>query len=237
MLERQKNVMAKILIVEDEANIARFLELELKHEGYEVEKAPDGRLGLQKALEGNFDLILLDIMLPGLSGIEVCRRVRMESRVPIIMLTAKDDVTDKVAGLDMGADDYMTKPFAIEELLARIRVALNRKQSTETEKKQDMIQYGALLLNLNEHSVSYDGEEINLTKKEYELLECMLKNKGVALNRDRILKEVWDYDYYGDTNVVDVYIRYLRQKIDDRFGITLIHTVRGIGYIIKDENK
>lgn len=229
--------MAKILIVEDEANIARFLELELKHEGYEVEKAPDGRLGLQKALDGTFDLILLDIMLPGLSGIEVCRRVRMESRVPIIMLTAKDDVTDKVAGLDMGADDYMTKPFAIEELLARIRVALNRKQATETEKKQDMIQYGALSLNLNEHSASYDGEEINLTKKEYELLECMLRNKGVALNRDRILKEVWDYDYYGDTNVVDVYIRYLRQKIDDRFGITLIHTVRGIGYIIKDENK
>ena len=229
--------MAKILIVEDEANIARFLELELKHEGYEVEKAPDGRLGLQKALEGNVDLILLDIMLPGLSGIEVCRRVRMESRVPIIMLTAKDDVTDKVAGLDMGADDYMTKPFAIEELLARIRVALNRKMSSESEKKQDMIQYGALILNLNEHSASYDGEEINLTKKEYELLECMLKNKGVAMNRDRILKEVWDYDYYGDTNVVDVYIRYLRQKIDDRFGITLIHTVRGIGYIIKDENK
>jgi len=229
--------MAKILIVEDEANIARFLELELKHEGYEVEKAPDGRLGLQKALEGNFDLILLDIMLPGLSGIEVCRRVRMESRVPIIMLTAKDDVTDKVAGLDMGADDYMTKPFAIEELLARIRVALNRRMSAETEKKQDMLQYGALSLNLNEHSASYDGEEINLTKKEYELLECMLRNKGVALNRDRILKEVWDYDYYGDTNVVDVYIRYLRQKIDDRFGITLIHTVRGIGYIIKDENK
>ena len=229
--------MAKILIVEDEANIARFLELELKHEGYEVEKAPDGRLGLQKALESNFDLILLDIMLPGLSGIEVCRRVRMESRVPIIMLTAKDDVTDKVAGLDMGADDYMTKPFAIEELLARIRVALNRRMSAETEKKQDMLQYGALSLNLNEHSASYEGEEINLTKKEYELLECMLRNKGVALNRDRILKEVWDYDYYGDTNVVDVYIRYLRQKIDDRFGITLIHTVRGIGYIIKDENK
>lgn len=229
--------MAKILIVEDEANIARFLELELKHEGYEVEKAPDGRLGLQKALEGNFDLILLDIMLPGLSGIEVCRRVRMESRVPIIMLTAKDDVTDKVAGLDMGADDYMTKPFAIEELLARIRVALNRKLSTETEKNQECIRYGELVLNLSEHSASYGQEEINLTKKEYELLECMLKNKGVAMNRDRILKEVWDYDYYGDTNVVDVYIRYLRQKIDDRFGISLIHTVRGIGYIIKDDNK
>lgn len=229
--------MAKILIVEDEANIARFLELELKHEGYEVDKAPDGRLGLQKALEGNFDLILLDIMLPGLSGIEVCRRVRMESRVPIIMLTAKDDVTDKVAGLDMGADDYMTKPFAIEELLARIRVALNRKQNTENEKKTDTVSYGELTLNLNEHSVFYGKEEINLTKKEYELLECMLENKGTALSRERILKDVWDYDYYGDTNVVDVYIRYLRQKIDDRFGITLIHTVRGVGYIIKDENK
>lgn len=228
--------MAKILIVEDEINIARFLELELKHEGYEVDKAPDGRTGLQKALEGNFDLILLDIMLPGLSGIEVCRRVRTESRVPIIMLTAKDDVTDKVAGLDMGADDYMTKPFAIEELLARIRVALNRRQG-EAEKKTAVLQYGELTLNLSEHSASYAGEEVNLTKKEYELLECMLRNKGVALNRDRILKEVWDYDYYGDTNVVDVYIRYLRQKIDDRFGISLIHTVRGIGYIIKDENK
>lgn len=229
--------MAKILIVEDEINIARFLELELKHEGYEVDKAPDGRMGLQKALEGNFDLILLDIMLPGLSGIEVCRRVRMESRVPIIMLTAKDDVTDKVAGLDMGADDYMTKPFAIEELLARIRVALNRKQGTESAKKTDTVKYGELILNLNEHSVFYGEEEINLTKKEYELLVCMLENKGTALSRERILKDVWDYDYYGDTNVVDVYIRYLRQKIDDRFGITLVHTVRGVGYIIKDENK
>ncbi len=229
--------MAKILIVEDEINIARFLELELKHEGYEVDKAPDGRMGLQKALEGEFDLILLDIMLPGLSGIEVCRRVRMESRVPIIMLTAKDDVTDKVAGLDMGADDYMTKPFAIEELLARIRVALNRKQGAESTKKVDTVKYGELILNLNEHSVFYGDEEINLTKKEYELLECMLENKGTALSRERILKDVWDYDYYGDTNVVDVYIRYLRQKIDDRFGITLIHTVRGVGYIIKDENK
>ena len=229
--------MAKILIVEDEANIARFLELELKHEGYEVDKAPDGRMGLQKALEGNFDLILLDIMLPGLSGIEVCRRVRMESRVPIIMLTAKDDVTDKVAGLDMGADDYMTKPFAIEELLARIRVALNRKQNSEDGKKAELVQYGELVLNLNEHSVFYGREEISLTKKEYELLECMLENKGTALSRERILKDVWDYDYYGDTNVVDVYIRYLRQKIDDRFGITLIHTVRGVGYIIKDETK
>lgn len=229
--------MAKILIVEDEMNIARFLELELKHEGYEVDKAPDGRMGLQKALEGNFDLILLDIMLPGLSGIEVCRRVRMESRVPIIMLTAKDDVMDKVAGLDMGADDYMTKPFAIEELLARIRVALNRKQGTENGKKADTVTYGELTLNLNEHSVFYGKEEISLTKKEYELLVCMLENKGTALSRERILKEVWDYDYYGDTNVVDVYVRYLRQKIDDRFGITLVHTVRGVGYIIKDENK
>ena len=196
--------MAKILIVEDESKIARFLELELKHEGYEVELAGDGRLGLEKALKDNVDLIVLDIMLPGLSGIEVCRRVRLESQVPIIMLTAKDDVTDKVAGLDMGADDYMTKPFAIEELLARIRVALNRKKQTAE------------------------------TKKEYELLEYLIRNKNVALTREQLLNNVWDYEYFGDTNVVDVYIRYLRQKIDEKYGIHLISTVRGLGYIIKD---
>lgn len=227
--------MAKILIVEDEAKIARFVELELRHEGYEVETANDGRLGLQKALAPDISLILLDIMLPGLSGIEVCRRVRMESQVPIIMLTAKDDVTDKVAGLDMGADDYMTKPFAIEELLARIRVALNRKQKTEESTKQEKMEYGALVLNLSEHSAHYGEDELNLTKKEYELLEYLLKNKGTAMTREQLLRNVWEYDYYGDTNVVDVYIRYLRQKIDDTYGVHIIHTVRGIGYIIKGE--
>ena len=226
--------MAKILIVEDEVKIARFIELELKYEGYDVVIAHDGRDGFEKAINENVDLIILDIMLPGLSGIEVCRRVRLESDVPIIMLTAKDDVTDKVAGLDTGADDYMTKPFAIEELLARIRVALNRKKK-QSEQKLDMIKHGMLTVNLSGHSVTYGEEEISLTKKEYELLEYLLKNKNIAITREQLLNNVWDYDYLGDTNVVDVYVRYLRQKIDDRFDIRLIHTVRGVGYIIKDE--
>ena len=226
--------MSKILIVEDEVKIARFIELELKYEGYEVEVAHNGRDGLEKALHNNIDLMVLDIMLPELSGIEVCRRVRLESDLPIIMLTAKDDVTDKVAGLDMGADDYMTKPFAIEELLARIRVALNRKKKQQGQ-KLDTITFGDLVVNVSSHSVSYKNEEINLTKKEYELLEYLLRNKNVAVTREQLLNNVWDYDYLGDTNVVDVYVRYLRQKIDDRFGIHIISTVRGVGYIIKDE--
>lgn len=226
--------MAKILIVEDENKIARFVELELKYEGYEVEIAGDGRQGLEKAMHDDIDLVILDIMLPGLSGIEVCRRVRQEgNQVPIIMLTAKDDVTDKVAGLDMGADDYMTKPFAIEELLARIRVALNRH--TNVGAKIETLQYGKLVVNLSSHMVTYDKEEITLTKKEFQLLEYLLRNKNIAMTREQLLNNVWDYEYLGDTNVVDVYVRYLRQKIDDRYGIHLISTVRGVGYIIKDE--
>ncbi|HEX3021162.1 MAG TPA: response regulator transcription factor [Lachnospiraceae bacterium] len=227
--------MAKILVVEDENKIARFVELELKYEGYEVELAGDGRQGFEKAMHPDIDLVVLDVMLPGLSGMEVCRRVRQEgNHVPIIMLTAKDDVTDKVAGLDMGADDYMTKPFAIEELLARIRVALNRKTQS-TQMKLDIIQFKDLKLNLTSHGAFYGEEELSLTKKEYELLEYLLKNRNMALTREQLLNNVWDYEYMGDTNVVDVYIRYLRQKIDDKYGIHLISTVRGVGYIIKDE--
>ena len=161
----------------------------------------------------------------------------MESKVPIIMLTAKDDVTDKVAGLDMGADDYMTKPFAIEELLARIRVAISRKTMKEDTTVVEYLTIGSLQLNLTEHSAHFKEDELNLTKKEFELLEYMLKNKAVALNREQLLRNVWEYDYYGDTNVVDVYIRYLRQKIDDKYGVHYIHTVRGVGYIIKDEKR
>lgn len=227
--------MAKVLIVEDEAKISRFLELELRHEGYEVDTALDGRTGLQKAVEKDIDVIILDIMLPGLSGIEVCRRIRLAGiRTPIIMLTAKDDVMDKVAGLDMGADDYMTKPFAIEELLARIRVAINRKQQLQ-DTKLEQVQIGKLKLNLSSHSAYYAEEELTLTKKEYELLEYLMQHKNIAITRDELLNKVWDYEYLGDTNVVDVYIRYLRQKIDDRFGVRIISTVRGVGYIIKDE--
>lgn len=226
--------MPKILVVEDENKIARFVELELKYEGYEVELAGDGRQGLEKAMQKDIDLVILDVMLPGLNGMEVCRRIRMESQVPIIMLTAKDDVMDKVAGLDTGADDYMTKPFAIEELLARIRVALNRKHQGNTI-KTDLLQIGELTLNLTSHSAFYGEEELTLTKKEYELLEYLIRNKNIALTREQLLNNVWEYEYMGDTNVVDVYIRYIRQKIDDRYGIKLISTVRGVGYIIKDE--
>ena len=229
--------MAKILIIEDEPKIARFVQLELKHEGYEVELAADGRTGLEKALQADVDVVLLDIMLPGLSGLEVCRRIRQESEVAIIMLTAKDDVTDKVAGLDMGADDYMTKPFAIEELLARIRVALNRHtgRSKEKEPKQELLTFGELTVRSASRSVYYGKEEISLTKKEYELLEFLLRNKNATVSREQLLNSVWGYEYFGDTNVVDVYIRYLRQKIDSRFNINVITTVRGVGYIIKEE--
>lgn len=235
--KKGESIMAKILIVEDETKIARFVELELKYEGYEVEIASDGRIGLEKALKDNIDLIVLDVMLPGLSGIEVCRRIRQEgNQVPIIMLTAKDDVTDKVAGLDMGADDYMTKPFAIEELLARIRVALNRHSKKTSAVKSDVLSMGKLKLNLTSHSAYYGDEELSFTKKEYELLEYLIRNKNIALTREQLLNNVWEYEYMGDTNVVDVYIRYLRQKIDDRYAIHLISTVRGVGYIIKDES-
>ena len=228
--------MAKILIVEDEVKIARFVELELKHEGYEVDIANDGRTGLKKIMEGDIDLVILDVMLPGLSGFEVCRRVRTEGiDTPIIMLTAKDDVTDKVSGLDMGADDYMTKPFVIEELLARIRVAINRQKKISKKSEGDILQIGEVKLLLAEHSAFYGEDELILTKKEYELLEYLMQNKNVAINRETLLNKVWDYEYLGDTNVVDVYIRYLRQKIDDKYGIKFINTVRGIGYIVKDK--
>ena len=225
--------MSKILIVEDEAKIARFLQLELKHEGYEVDLAFDGKVGLQKALQEEVDLIILDIMLPGMNGIEVCKRVREHQiKVPIIMLTAKDDVMDKVVGLDNGADDYMTKPFAIEELLARMRVALNR---SHTESKVEELSVGQLRLKLLSYQAFYGEEEISLTKKEFELLEYLLQHKNIAITREELLNKVWDYEYLGDTNVVDVYIRYLRQKIDDKYQVRIINTVRGVGYIIKDE--
>lgn len=227
--------MAKILVVEDEVKIARFVELELKYEGYDVLIANDGRTGLDYALNQNIDLVVLDIMLPELSGIEVCRRIRQDgSRIPIIMLTAKDDVMDKVAGLDMGADDYMTKPFAIEELLARIRVALSRTANQQGV-KAEVLKHGDLKLNLTSHTAFLGTNELTLTKKEYELLEYLLKNKNIAITREQLLNNVWGYEFFGDTNVVDVYIRYLRQKIDDKYQTHIITTVRGVGYIIKDD--
>lgn len=225
----------KVLIVEDEEKIARFIELELTHEGYDVTKCGDGREGLELALDGGFDMILLDIMLPGINGLEVIRRLRKSSDVPVIMLTARDAVMDKVSGLDMGADDYVTKPFAIEELLARIRATLRKKQGIDGDVDGKRLSCGKLLLDSSAHTVTYDGELIDLTKREFTMLETMLINKNIVLTRDTFIEKVWGYDYMGETNVVDVYIRYLRGKIDDVYGINLIRTVRGVGYVIKDE--
>ena len=194
----------KILIVEDEQKIARFLELELKYEGYDVDIANDGREGFEKGKSPDIDLIILDLMLPGLSGIEVCRRLRQTSDIPIIMLTAKDDISDKVTGLDIGADDYMTKPFAVEELLARIRVLL--KRSNLKSHDEDILLIGKLKLSKNNYKVEYDNENIELTKKEFELLEYLMRNKNIVLSREKILDSVWGYDYFGDTNIIDVYI-------------------------------
>jgi len=221
----------KILIVEDEKQMSMFIEMELSHEGYEVETAYDGREGLEKVENNEYDLILLDIMIPSLNGIEVCRRIRQFSNVPIIMLTAKSDVPDKVLGLDVGANDYLTKPFAIEELLARIRVYTREKV---LKNKLDEIKVKDIVMNNITHEVWRDGKEIQLTKKEYDLLEMLLINKNIVLSREKLIEEVWGYDYVGDTNSVDVFIRYLRSKIDDDFEDKLITTIRGVGYVIKD---
>ncbi|MBE5932713.1 MAG: response regulator transcription factor [Lachnospiraceae bacterium] len=225
--------MSKILIIEDEANIARFIELELKHEGNEVAKALDGRTGLDMALAGDYDLILLDVMLPVLNGLEVLRRIRLESEVPVIMLTARDAVMDKVSGLDAGADDYITKPFAIEELLARIRVALKKRGTTSV--KSNKIEIGSVSLDEDRHEVTVNGENVELSNREFELLHTLMKNKNIVMDRDKLMNLVCGYDYMGETNIIDVYIRYLRTKIDDKYGIKLITTVRGVGYIIKED--
>ena len=221
-----------ILLVEDEEKLARMVEMELKYEGYTVEKAFDGRKGLDRDLSGEFDLILLDIMLPQLSGMEVLRRLRKESQVPVIMLTARDSVMDKVSGLDSGADDYVTKPFAIEELLARIRAAL-RGQSAKAG--SGALTAGEVSMDVDRHQVTVRGENVELTKKEFDLLRHLLENKGRVLSRETLLDAVWGFDFVGETNSVDVYIRFLRGKLDDAFGIKLIHTVRGVGYVIKDD--
>lgn len=227
--------MQKILIVEDEENIARFVELELKYEGYQVDKAYDGREGFNLIQEGSYDLILLDIMLPTLNGMEILRRMRQFSDTPVIMLTARDSVIDKVSGLDGGADDYITKPFAIEELLARIRVILRSKQGDASPAKSHHITLGKLSLDTHSRMVRVGEETVELTKREFDLLQYMLVNKNVVLSRDTLLENVWGFDYYGETNAVDVYVRYLRSKIEEPFGIKVITTVRGVGYVIKDE--
>ncbi|MDM0592989.1 response regulator transcription factor [Clostridium perfringens] len=226
--------MIKILIVEDEEKIARFIELELIHEGYKVIKADNGRTGLEIAERGEADLIILDVMLPEINGLEVLRRIRKVSEVPIIMLTARDAVMDKVSGLDAGADDYITKPFAIEELLARIRTALKKRVFT-VKKDEYVIRCGLLTLDKMRHKVMYGDTEIELTNREFTLLQILMENKNIVLTRDVLIEKVCGYNYVGETNVIDVYVRYLRTKIDDVFKVKIISTVRGVGYVIKDE--
>ena len=227
----------KILLVEDEEKLARMVELELKYEGYEVSKAADGRTGLEMALTGDYDLILLDIMLPALNGMEVLRRLRREKLVPVIMLTARDTVMDKVAGLDAGADDYITKPFAIEELLARIRAALRNKAegAAAVPEQVGKLTAGPLVMDVDRHEVEVDGKPVELTRREFDLLKYLLENKEKVVTREVLLDNVWGFDFVGETNTVDVYIRFLRSKIDEKFGVKLIHTVRGVGYVIREE--
>lgn len=226
----QKN----ILLIEDEVKLARFVELELKYEGYNVDMSHNGREGFEMFFKKSYNLILLDLMLPGFNGIEICRRIRKTSNVPIIILTAKDDVIDKVAGLDSGADDYITKPFAIEELLARMRVALKRECVTATSK--NILQLDTLTMDTDLRVVKVEDNEIDLTKTEYDLLMYLMQNKNFVLTREQILNNVWGYEYLGETNVVDVYIRYLRSKLDEQYDKKYIHTIRGVGYIVKDDS-
>jgi two-component system, OmpR family, response regulator len=225
-----------ILVVEDEEKIARLLELELEYEGYSVTKAADGIRALEAYRTQKWDLILLDVMLPGLSGIELLRRIRMnDAQTPVLLLTAKDSVEDKVSGLDLGANDYITKPFRIEEVLARIRVALRNKGSRQpVEDEKEWLAFADLKLNEKTREVLRGGTSIELTPREFDLLAYLMRNKRQVLNRDQILEAVWGYDFIGDTNVVDVYIRYIRKKVDFSTKSPLIHTVRGIGYVMKE---
>lgn len=224
-----------ILIIEDEKNLARFVELELKHEGYNTEVHANGRTGLEAALEKEWDAILLDLMLPELNGLEVARRVRAIKNTPIIMMTARDSVIDRVSGLDHGADDYIVKPFAIEELLARLR-ALLRRIDIESDKnisKQTTVTYRDLVIEKENRVVRRNNEIIELTKREYELLLALMENVNVVLARDVLLNKVWGYETQVETNVVDVYIRYLRNKIDRPGDESYIQTVRGTGYVMR----
>lgn len=220
--------MYKILLVEDEDNIASFVKMELEYEGYKVEVCDDGIKGLEFSIENEYDLILLDLMLPKLNGLELCRRLRKVKNTPIIMLTARDDVMDKVTGFQTGADDYVSKPFAIEELLARIEALLRRVNANKPIANK--LEFNDISIDMDARIVIQDGEEINLTTKEYELLVELMKNKNKVLSRDSLLEKIWGYDYEAETNVIDVYIRHLRSKLkNDGY----IQTVRGIGYVIR----
>ncbi len=221
---------ARILVVEDEEKLAKFVQLELGYEGYEVTVANDGLSGLMAARDNEPDLVLLDWMMPGLTGVEVCRRLRATgATMPVILLTAKDGIEDRVAGLDAGADDYVVKPFSIEELLARVRAHLRRNQPEDPE----AFQFGDLTLSRKTREVKRGDREIELTAKEFDLLDYLISHPKQVLTRDRILEEVWGYDFMGDSNIIEVYIRYLRLKLESENESRLIQTVRGVGYVMR----
>jgi DNA-binding response OmpR family regulator len=220
-----------ILIVEDEEKLARFVELELTSEGYQITVAHDGMEGLTIARAANPDLLILDWMLPGLSGPELCRRLRVTgNKVPVIILTARDDVRDRVAGLDAGADDYVVKPFSIEELLARVRAHLRRTNEVD----EDILVFQELTLNRRTREVFRGERSIELTAKEFDLLDYLLTHPRQVFTRDQILEKVWGYDFMGDSNIIEVYVRYLRLKLEEQGEKRLIHTVRGVGYSLRE---
>lgn len=222
----------RVLVIEDEANIAQFLERGLIYEGYRVDVAYDGTSGLALARDNPPDLVILDWMLPGLDGLEVCRRLRNASEVPILMLTAKDAVTDRVIGLDAGADDYLIKPFSFDELLARIRALLRRSTTTS---RPEILRFADLSLDTGTHRAMRDSRAIDLTAKEYELLELFMRNPRQVLTREVIFDRVWGYDFGGESNIIEVYVRYLRQKTEQENESRLIHTVRGVGYVLRED--
>ncbi|GGL58779.1 DNA-binding response regulator [Sporolactobacillus putidus] len=226
-----------ILLVDDEKSVVSFVSTELGFENYQVEEAFDGEQALDMFFkdEEKWDLVLLDWMLPKLNGLEVCRRIRKKSLVPIIIMTARDYVGDKVAGLDGGADDYITKPFEIEELLARVRVAIRRRNSYTSASEHHVYRIQDLTLDIEKRTVKRGGQTFNLTQREFDLLAVLMKNEGKAMTRDELLSQVWGFDYMGQTNIVDVYIRYLRHKIDQDQQVKLIQTIRGIGYTLRVE--
>lgn len=226
--------MSKLLIIEDEKSLARFIELEMQHEGYETSVATDGRIGLQLAITESWDAILLDLLLPELNGMEVCRRIRQTNKtIPIIMITARDSVLDRVSGLDSGADDYIVKPFAIEELLARLRSLFRRVEALQSNEVTTLV-FKDLIVELESCVVKKGETVISLTKREYDLLITFMSNINIVLTREVLLNKVWGYSTGVETNVVDVYVRYLRNKIDDSNDEgRYIHTVRGIGYVMR----
>ena len=220
--------MEKVLIIEDEKNIVKFLELELKYEGYDVTSRIDGREGLEEALRNDFDLIILDIMLPSMDGLEVCRNLKLKKDTPVIILTARGEIADKVEGLQIGAEDYMVKPFAIEELLARMQVIFRRNKNNNSK-----LSLKDIIIDKTNRTVNKGEEIIALTNKEFELLICLFESKNIVVSREKILEKIWGYEHEVETNVVDVYIRHLRNKLDTDEKEKYIQTIRNHGYIIK----